>query len=96
MDMTCSYFIFILAPGTRLLPILQNRVPTLTKILPRPHCHQRLPLQNLVIQTRSPSNLFSRVYPPGFPGLSPSAACLCHVWASAHLTNSSLHSPSQG
>ena len=27
MDMTCSSFISILAPGTRLLPILQNRVP---------------------------------------------------------------------
>lgn len=70
MDMTCSSFISTLAPGTGLLPILQNRVPTLTNILPRPHCHQRLPLQNLVIQTRSPSNLFSRVYPPGFSGLS--------------------------
>lgn len=32
-----------------------------------PHCHQRLPFQNVVIQTGSPSNLFTRDSPPWFP-----------------------------
>lgn len=32
-----------------------------------PYCHQRLPFQNVVIRTRSPSNLFTRVSPPWFP-----------------------------
>lgn len=68
--MTWSSFISILAPGTGYFLFYRTGYQTLTKILPRPHCHQRLPLQNRVIQTRSPSDLFSRVYPPGFPGLS--------------------------